>query len=212
MLFTSHPFGSGDDPPGPQSIVFVRRRKEVPGPVMLHDLLSGKRSSIVQKWFDRILESYPENTTRLLKKEKDPFANPVRHTILQGVEGVFDELLKKGDRPKELNDYLDKVIRIRSVQDFPPSQALAFVFSLKEVIRDVLGKEIRENDLYDPLSALDRRIDALALRAFDVFMGCREEIYELRVSEVKRTREQALRLLERTDRVRQKRMEDEETP
>lgn len=188
-------------------------RKEVVGPVKLRDALSRKRSSIVEKWFDVILETYPEDTSKFLKKGKDPFANPVRHTILQGIEGVYDALLKEeGESPETLNDFLDKVIRIRAVQDFSPSQALAFVFSLKGVIREVLGKEIREHHLQDPWLLLETRIDALALRAFDVYMGCREEIYELRVSEVKRMREQALRLLERTDRVFQKRKEDEDAP
>jgi len=177
---------------------------------MLRDLLSKKRRSIVEKWFDQILDTYPEDTSKFLKKEKDPFANPVRHTILKGIEGVYDELLEEGKSPEALNTFLDNVIRIRAVQDFSPSQALAFVFSLKTVIRDVLGKEIRENHLHDQLLLFESRVDALALRAFDVYMGCREEMYELRVNEVKRTREQALRLLERTDRVFQKRKENKE--
>jgi hypothetical protein len=172
--------------------------------------MARKRPRIVEKWFECILESYPEDTSRFLRKEKDPFANPVRNAILEGIEGVYDEILSEGESSEALSAFLDKVIRIRSVQDFSPSQALAFVFSLKTVIRDVLDKEIRENHLYDPLLRLESRVDALALRAFDVYMGCREEIYELRVGEVKRQREQALRLLERTDRVFQKRKKNEE--
>jgi hypothetical protein len=174
--------------------------------------MSRKRSSIVEKWFDRILDTYPEDTSRFLRKEKDPFANPVRGTIVQGIEGVYDEILKDRENPETLTAFLDKVIRIRAVQDFSPSQALAFVFSLKTVIREVLDKEIREHRLHDPLRLLESRIDALALRAFDVYMGCREEMYELRVNEVKRMREQALRLLERTDRVFQKRKQAKEAP
>ena len=173
--------------------------------------MSRKRTGIVEKWFDRILDTYPEDTSRFLKKEKDPFANPVRHSILKGIEGLYDELLEEGERPEALTAFLDNVIRIRSVQDFSPSQALAFIFSLKAVIREVLGKEIREARLYDQLLSMESRVDALALRAFDVYMGCREEIYELRVNEVKRQREQALRLLERTDRVFQKRKENRGT-
>jgi hypothetical protein len=177
-------------------------RKEVVGPVMLRDSLSRKRASIVERWFDRIIETYPEDTSKFLKKEKDPFANPVRNTILQGIEGVYNALLEEeGHNPEALNDFLDKVIRIRAVQEFSPSQALAFVFSLKEVIREVLGKEIRENHLQDQLLLIETRIDALALRAFDVYVGCREEVFELRVNEVKRMRERAFRLLEQTDRV-----------
>jgi hypothetical protein len=187
-------------------------RKEDVGSVTLRDSLTRKRSSIVEKWFEAIIETYPDDTSKFLKKEKDPFANPVRSTILQGIEGVYDALLEEeGQNPEALNDFLDKVIRIRAVQDFSPSQALAFVFSLKEAIRKVLGKEIRENHLQDQVLLLDSRIDGLALRAFDVYMGCREQVYELRVNEVKRMRERAFRLLEQTDRV-YKRKQDEKAP
>ncbi len=178
---------------------------------MLRDLLSRKRSSIVEKWFDLLLETYPEDTSKFLRREKDPFANPVRNTILQGIEGLCDEILKEDESPEALNAFLDKIIRIRAVQDFSPSQALAFVFFLKTVIRDVLGKEIRENHLHEPLLLLESRIDEMALRAFDVYMGCREEIYELRVGEVKRQREAAFRMLERSERAAKKRLEKQET-
>jgi hypothetical protein len=174
--------------------------------------MSRKRPRIVEKWFDRILDTYPEDTSKFLRKEKDPFANPVRSTILQGIEGVYDEILKDRESPETLNDFLDKVIRIRAVQDFSPSQALAFVFSLKAVIREVLDKEIRENHLHDQLLLLESRVDGLALRAFDVYVGCREEVYELRVNEVKRMRERAFRLLEQTDRVYLKKKKNEEAP
>lgn len=176
---------------------------------MIRESLSRKRSRIVEKWFDRIIETYPEDTSKFLKREKDPFANPVRSTILQGIEGVYGELLKDAESAEALNDFLDKVIRIRAVQEFSPSQALAFVFSLKEVIREVLGKEIRENHLQDQLLLIEKRIDALALRAFDVYVSCREEVYELRINEVKRMRERAFRLLEQTDRVYLKKKNEE---
>ena len=36
------------------------------------------------------------------------------------------------------------------------------------------------------LTELERQIDRVALAAFDVFVQCREQVYELRVNEVKR--------------------------
>jgi hypothetical protein len=201
--------GRGRVRPASARIVGARGGKEVLRAVMLQELLSRKKSNILERWFELILDTYPEDTSRFLRKEKDPFANPVRNTILEGIEGVYGEILKEDQRPEALNDFLDKVIRIRSVQDFSPSQAVSFIFSLKTVVREVLVKEIREHGLHDQLLRLETRIDGLALRSFDVYMGCREEIYELRVNEVKRMREQALRLLERTDRVIKKRKEEE---
>ncbi len=178
--------------------------------VKLQDLLNRSRSGIVEKWFELILDTYPKDTSKFLRMAKDPFANPVRSTILQGIEGILEEILEDRENPGALNEFLDRVIRIRSVQDFSPSQALAFVFSLKTVVRQVLGKEIREQGLQDQLQGLESRVDSLALRAFDVYMACREAVYELRVGEIKRQREAAIRMLERSNRAIEKRMQKEE--
>ena len=59
------------------------------------------------------------------------------------------------------------------------------MFQLKKVIREKLGNEIREHGLTDELLLLESKIDDLALLAFDIFMQCREQVYELRANEVK---------------------------
>jgi len=38
--------------------------------------LSDKGPSIIKKWRDVILETYPDDTQRFLRKEKDQFSNP----------------------------------------------------------------------------------------------------------------------------------------
>ncbi len=71
------------------------------------------------------------------------------------------------------------------MQDFSPSQAVAFIFLLKRVIREELESEIPENQLFDELMIIDSRIDDMALLGFDIYMGCREKIYEIRAKEAK---------------------------
>jgi hypothetical protein len=159
----------------------------------LEKLLSEKGPAILDRWLKLILESYPADTQRFLKKQKDPFANPVRHTISKELENIYRELLKGVDRER-VSPFLDRIIRIRAVQDFSPSQAIAFVFLLKQVIRGLLDKEIREHSLSDDLLALESQIDDLALVAFDVYMGCREKIYALSANEA---RNQVYRLLQK---------------
>jgi hypothetical protein len=166
---------------------------------MLADLLKTEKTTILKKWFGHVLETYPEDTSRLLKSEKNPFANPVGSAIGEGLEGIFDELL--GDAPSSaLVPFLDRLIRIRSVQEFSPSKAVSFVFQLKPIIRNVLKKEIRKKGLQEELTAFESRIDRLALLAFDTFVQCREELFELRVGELRRNRDAAVRVLERTNR------------
>ena len=81
---------------------------------------------------------------------------------------------------------------IEAVRDEPPSAALAFLFDLKPVIRSAAGKAADEEDL----RALDARIDALSLHAFDCYVACRNRIAQLRVDEVQRGEKMLRRQLE----------------
>jgi len=150
----------------------------------LENLLLQKRAAILERWFDVILETYPADTSTFLKKQKDRFANPVGCTISQGIEALFETLIQGMDYDK-VSSFLDNIIRIRAVQDFSPSQAVAFIFLLKKVIREELEGEIGENGFVEDLLIFESKIDALALLSFDIFMKCREKIYEIRVNEVK---------------------------
>jgi hypothetical protein len=81
---------------------------------------------------------------------------------------------------------LDEVIRVWAVQDFTPSQAMAFVFIWKKIIREELAQELKDPGLAEACLELESRIDGLALLGFDVYMKRREKLYEIRVDEVKK--------------------------
>ena len=151
----------------------------------LNDLLSEKKSAILKRWFDAILESYPADTSNFLKRQKNRFANPVGYAISQGIEGLFGEILQGIDSEK-VSPFLDNIIRIKAIQDFSASQAVSFIFLLKKVIREEFEKEIKENQFSVELAALEVKIDELALLSFDIFMKCREKIYDLKAEEIKR--------------------------
>ncbi|MFN3395921.1 MAG: RsbRD N-terminal domain-containing protein [Thermodesulfovibrionales bacterium] len=158
----------------------------------LREILFAKRSNIIRQWFDEILSSYPPDTVNFLKSQKDPFSNPVGNTIRQGIEDLFNELI--GDSPIfELSPVMDNIIRIRAVQDFTPSQAVFFIFGLKDILRRELKEELK-NGLSQEYMDFEKRIDNLALLSFDLFIQCREKIYELKAKEVK---DMTFKLLER---------------
>jgi len=143
-----------------------------------------------------ILESYPADASRFLKQEKDRFANPVGYTISQEIEVLYEELLH-GMNSDKLAACLDNMIRIRAVQDFPPSQAIAFTFLLKKAIREELASEITERQAFEELLKYESRIDIIVLLALDIYMKCREKVHQIRVNEVKNEKEMAFKLLER---------------
>lgn len=148
----------------------------------LEGLLRERQSAIVKRWFEAILETYPADTAKFLKTQKNQFANPVGSTISREIEQLFHELLQ-GIDPEKVSPFLDRVIRIRAVQDFTPAQAVSFVYFLKKVIREELASEIERGQLFEELSVFESRIDHLALLSFDIYMRCREKLYELKAND-----------------------------
>lgn len=148
------------------------------------DLLLKKKEAIIEKWFDLIIDSYPPDTAHYLKSQKNRFTNPVGYTIHTAIEGLFDELINPSDSAR-ITAYLDNIIRVRAIQDFSPSVALNFLFLLKEVVRLELKDELYKHDLFEELLMFESWVDGLLKESFDIYMNCREKIYELSANEVK---------------------------
>ncbi len=161
----------------------------------LKNILSEKKPDILRQWIDYILDTYPAETAKFLREKKNKFTNPVAHTVSEGTEGIFENLLQ-GIDPNKVSVFLDNIIRIRAIQEFTPSQAVAFIFALKKIVRDVLAKEVRENGLSDELILFDSDIDSLGLLAFDIFMRCREKLYDIKANEM---RHMTFRLLQQAN-------------
>ena len=144
-------------------------------------LLQQNREAVLEKWFEAIAETYPQQTSQFLTRQKDRFRNPIGYAIERSIGPVYDQLSTDMNEDA-LRDDLDSIIRIRSVQEFTPAKAVAFVFDLKPIIRDVLG---------DPgpstaLEAIDERIDRIAFIAFDKYTECRQRMFEIRTEEIRR--------------------------
>ena len=148
------------------------------------NILEQKKVSLLKQWFDLIIQTYPADTSKFLKTQKDPFNNPVGGTFSHGLEALFDALLKGMDE-ETITSFLDPLIRIRAVQGFSPSQAVYFIFALKPVIRETLQKVIREDPFLKEQFQFESKIDELGLLAFNIYMECREKIYQLKANELR---------------------------
>ncbi|EHQ88804.1 RsbRD N-terminal domain-containing protein [Desulfosporosinus youngiae] len=149
------------------------------------EILAAKKSTISKRWLEMIIASYPNDNSGFLMNQKDRFSNPVGYTFSTGIDGIL-EVLAKGEDFAESVQFLNDIIRVRAVQDFTPAKAMAFIFQLKTIVREELEKEIRQNQIYGALLEFESKIDDLALTAFDIYVKCREQIYELRTDELKR--------------------------
>ncbi len=150
----------------------------------LNDLLARRKTRIIKDWFALAVETYPPDTASFLKRQKDPFANPVGRTVSLGLEALFNELLKEMDY-EIITSFLDPIIRIRAIQNFSPAQAVSFIFLLKKAIRENIKKEALKEQLFNELLLFESKIDQLVMIAFNLYMECKEKIYDLKANEMR---------------------------
>jgi len=148
--------------------------------MQLDRLLETKKTLIVKKWFDQVMDGYAPDTAVFFKMQKDAFANPVGATTSSVLQELFDAILQKKD-PRAISTIVDPLIRIRAIQNFTPSQAVGFILSLKQIIHDIIKHDsgISLNDVI----SFEAEIDKAALVGFNIYMECREKIYNLRTNE-----------------------------
>jgi len=143
----------------------------------LKQILKKDKESFIKKWFQATIDTYPQQTAKILGKDSNRFDNPIGAITHETIEDVFNLILEDFNQ-ETLEKALDPVIRIRAVQAFSASHAVSFVFALKQ---------IGENTLDDNLiREFDKLVDNIALAAFNRFMKCREEIFLLKATESKR--------------------------
>jgi hypothetical protein len=162
---------------------------------MLVKFLEQEKQAILKRWQELTFDTYPQETKKFLARDANRFANPVGSSIQSGLEAIYDSLLAEdaGLTPPSM-EKLDKIIRIRAVQSFTPSVAVGFVFLLKSAVREVAAKEIQDVRQFEELLTFESRIDKLALLSFNIYMQCRETIFDIRATEI---RNRTSRILER---------------
>jgi hypothetical protein len=148
--------------------------------------------AILERWVARTAESYPPHAAALLRKEHDPFRNPVGDTLRRSLSQLLRELSGEMDATA-IDSALDPIIRLQVVQGFAPDDAVRFVSLLKPILREL---DPEQNSAIDDGRIDDRRIDdgriddgridRLAVMATDKYAQCREQLARIRANEVRR--------------------------
>ncbi|WP_319583045.1 RsbRD N-terminal domain-containing protein [uncultured Pseudodesulfovibrio sp.] len=154
--------------------------------------LAERKAELSQKWAELVLRTYPKETQKVWTRQKDRFQNPVGAAIIEATGELFGHLIEWQDA-EGMARSLDKLIRIRAVQDFTPSQAISFVFLLKKLLRDEFFRPMKKDGTLEELLRFEAKVDNLAMMSFDIYSKSREEVFRFRVEEVKRAQSSLLR-------------------
>ena len=133
--------------------------------------------AILERWVARTAESYPRHAAALLRKEHDPFRNPVGDTLRRSLSQLLRELSGEMDATA-IDSALDPIIRLQVVQGFASDDAVRFVSLLKPILRGLAQEK--------NAAVFGGRIDQLAVMAADKYAQCREQLARIRANEVRR--------------------------
>ena len=148
----------------------------------LTELLAEKKTIILERWLDRILEDYPPDTQSFFRENKSPYSNPIGFTLRKGMEGIIDQIL----RPlsvEEARAILEPVMKVRAVENLPPSGRVDFILPLREIVSEIVREEKRKDLLGQEWLDLNSRISRCALLGMNLYSECREKVNQLRMKE-----------------------------
>ncbi|MBV5305251.1 MAG: RsbRD N-terminal domain-containing protein [Desulfobulbaceae bacterium] len=148
----------------------------------LDEAFRNYREKIVDQWVNYTLSTYKSSTFFI--KEKDKFANPVGGNIREALDCLFDLLAKNAD-PQEFVAPLEQIILIRAIQEFTASVAVGPIHAVKHITREILAKDKERCHLVQELYDFEFAVDLAVLAAFDLYMHCRERLYQVRIKEIK---------------------------
>jgi hypothetical protein len=130
---------------------------------------------ILERWLRATVGSYPAETARQLLDESDPFRNPIGNAMREVLPVLLDAVL--GRVSFDVTSVpLDRLIRIRAMQNFTPGQAVGFLLPLIPLLREAHRS--------DPET--EGRIHRLMLAAFDLHAACREQAHAIQLKEIRR--------------------------
>ncbi|MCK4837885.1 MAG: RsbRD N-terminal domain-containing protein [Desulfobulbaceae bacterium] len=145
-------------------------------------LLVEKETAIIKRWLKHVLSAFPADAVRFLEKQNDRFANPLGHNFSEGLTVLYRNL--RSEEPGDVTATLEQLMKVRAVQaEDTPAESLAFIFTLKDIIRDECRKEWSP-ELDDEWPDFTARVDRLALQAFDLYMASRERLFQVRIREL----------------------------
>jgi hypothetical protein len=154
----------------------------------IRSILGERRGAVLERWRELIRAADGRAGTSLPTRGSDPFHDPMGVALHKGTAAILEALLGDGE-PEAARPGVDEIVRVRSVQELTPSQALGFVFLLRRALHEAAGDS---GDAAEWRS-LDSRIDAISLQAFEAYVACRERVFDIRVREAARANSVLLR-------------------
>ncbi len=141
-------------------------------------MIDSKKDRWIRDWFEAVIATYPAESASFFRDTKDQFSNPVGATLRRGVREIFEVVSGDSFDPDKAREALLPVVKLRAVQEFPPSVAIGFLFELPRIIARGMRRNDHETRRF--LERVSRNLEQAVLMAFDIYMDCKTKVFELK--------------------------------
>ena len=156
------------------------------------------KKALVERWIEAVFATYPLDTTGFLRTRQDEFCNPVGEITTTMGGYLYDAAAGEHIIPDRVQEALSRFVKLRSVQDFAPSQGLGVIYVFKQLMRETLLPLFVQGGKVDVYLEAESRVDTLALMAFDMYLSSRETLAEQRIKEIRDQHSQIVRWMQTT--------------
>ncbi len=132
------------------------------------------RATVEERWLGAAAAVYGGLIAAHAVGERDPFRNPIGHTLRRSVAALVEQFFGAMDEPA-IDAAFAEIMALRSIQDLSLERAVGFVFALRGIAREE-APQMQAADV-------EARIDRMALAAFRQYLACRERLAELKLNE-----------------------------
>ncbi len=162
-----------------------------------HTLFEQKKQRITEQWIKAVFDSYPLETTGFLRTKQDKFGNPVGEMTTTVANYLYDAAVGEHILAERVASALERFVKLRSVQDFLPSQGIGVLAMFKQFFRAELLPHFVQKKQVDAYLEAESRIDTLILMALDIYVKTRETLAEQRIKEIRDQHSQVVRWAQR---------------
>ncbi|MDY6820717.1 MAG: hypothetical protein SVN78_03725 [Deferribacterota bacterium] len=144
-----------------------------------------KKNKILDDWFNHLISHYDDNKLDYLEKERDPFLNPVKYIFKSALGSIFSYIFEDEELDLVSQD-IEKLIKLLALNGPKASEVLGLFVFFKQHINALFMSSFSLEEKIDEYNEITNIFDNLLLKIFDMYVQCREKIYEIRVNEIKR--------------------------
>lgn len=146
------------------------------------------KEKILKVWVDRILEGYPVKVFEVVD-----YVEGAANIVCNALIGLYrDEKLND-----DVEEALDNLMRFLATdRNMAPGESIRLISELRDLVADELGLRGEERLKFNS------KVEELIFKAFNLYMACREKIFELRLKEKDRDIEMMRKIIEYSEKAK----------